>query len=145
MEFNNKEKILLIVLVVIMLILSYFLLNEMVFKGLNPPEGYQLISNENGVSLYKNPETNVFLEIKEANNPYKTYHSNCVGKKANVTVKFQKYTITSYLEVQSNPMVPAVQIYSSGTGEISSQFAINDMLGHNHLTAVDGGIVKLYE
>ena len=95
--------------------------------------------------LYKNPETNVFLEIKEANNPYKTYNSNCVGKKANVTVKFQKYTITSYLEVQSNPMVPAVQIYSSGTGEISSQFAINDMLGHNHLTAVDGGIVKLYE
>lgn len=145
MNFTRNEKILLIALVVIFLLLSYFLLNEMVIKSLNPPEGYQLISNDNGVSLYKNPETGIFLEIKEANNPYSTYHSNCVGKKANVTVKFVKYTVTCYCEVQSNPIVPAVQIYSHGVGDTSTQLAMNGILGHNHINTVDNGVIGLYE
>ena len=95
MKFSNREKVLLIVLIAIIVVLSYLFINEMVLKSLNPPEGFELISNENGVYLYKNPETKVFLEVKEANNPTTTHHSNCVGKKANVTVKFEKYTITA--------------------------------------------------
>ena len=145
MNFTNKEKILIIALVAVFLILSYSLLNEMVIKTLNPPEGYQLISNDNGVSLYYNPEFNIFLEFKEANNPYSTYHSNCVGKKANVTVKFVKYTITCYCEVQSNPIVPAVQIYSHGVGDTATQLAMNGVLGQNHINTIDNGVIGLYE
>ncbi|MBR0371340.1 MAG: hypothetical protein IJH63_11555 [Methanobrevibacter sp.] len=145
MNFTNKEKILIIALVAVLLLLSYFLLNEMVIKTLNPPEGYQLISNDNGVLLYKNPETGIFLEFKEANNAYNTYHSNCVGKKANVTVQFKKYTVTCYWEVQSNPTVPAVRIYSMGAGDTTTQLAMNGVLGHNHINAIDGGVLDLYE
>ena len=87
-NFTNKEKILIIILLAIVVIISGFLVNEMILKDLNPPSNFVLISNENGVSLYKDSSTNVFMEIKEANNPTKTYHSNCAGKKANVTVKF---------------------------------------------------------
>ena len=144
-NFTNKEKILIIILLAIVVIISGFLVNEMILKDLNPPSNFVLISNENGVSLYKDSSTNVFMEVKEANNPTKTYHSNCAGKKANVTVKFVKYTITCYKEVQSVPNVPAVQIYTSGAGELSSQFALSSMLGNNHLSPVDGGIVDLYD
>ena len=144
MEFTTREKLLLVVLISILIALSAFLANELILKSLNPPDGYQLVSNQNGVTLYKN-QYDVFLEVKEANNPTKTYHSYCVGKKANVTVKFVKYTITSYKQVQSNPTVPAVQIYDSGVGETATGFSIRDMLGHNHLEAVDRGIVGLYD
>lgn len=144
MEFSNREIILLIVLIVIFIVLAGFLINEMVLKDLNPPEGFQLVSNENGVLLYKD-KYDIFLEVKEANNPTKTYNSNCVGKKANVTVKFVKYTITSYKGVESNPRVPAVKIYNMGAGDTMTGFAIRNMLGNNHLTAVDEGILELYE
>ena len=145
MKFSNKEKVLLIVLILILIVLSYFLINEMVLKTLDPPKGFELISNENGVYLYKNPETNVFLEVKEVNNPTTTHNSYCVGKKTNVTVKFEKYTITAYRVVESNPIVPAVQIYNSDAGKTLSGFAIGDMLAHNHLSSVDNGIVDLYD
>lgn len=144
-NFTNKEKILIIILLAIVVIISGFLVNEMILKDLNPPSNFVLISNENGVSLYKDSSTNVFMEIKEANNPTKTYHSNCAGKKANVTVKFVKYTITCYKEVQSVPNVPAIQIYTSGTGEMASLYGLKIMLGNNHLSPVDGGIVDLYD
>ena len=145
MDFTKKEKIIFLVLIAILIILAGLLVNEMVLKDLTPPNKFQFVSNENGVSLYKDPETNVFLEIKKADNPAKTYHSNCAGKKANVTVKFEKYTITCYSEVKSVPNVPAVQIYTSDSGELLSQFALSNMLGDNHLSAVDGGIVNLYD
>ena len=144
-NFTNKEKILIIVLLAIIIIIAGFLANEMILKDLNPPSNFILISNENGVSLYKDSSTDMFMEVKEANNPTRTYHSNCAGKKANVTVKFVKYTITCYKEVQSVPNVPAVQVYTSGAGELSSQLALNSMLGNNHLSAVDEGIVELYD
>ena len=144
-NFTNKEKILIIILLAIVVIISGFLVNEMILKDLNPPSNFVLISNENGVSLYKDSSTNVFMEIKEANNPTKTYHSNCAGKKANVTVKFVKYTITCYKEVQSVPNVPAIQIYTSWTGEMASLYGLKIMLGNNHLSPVDGGIVDLYD
>ena len=145
MKFSNREKLLLIVLICIIVVLSYFLINEMALKSLNPPEGFELVSNENGVCLYKDPETNVFLEVKKANNPTTTHNSNCVGEKANVTVKFEKYTITAYREVESNPIVPAVQIINSDAGETLSRFALTNMLGKNHLSAIDNGIVNLYD
>lgn len=144
-NFTNKEKILIIILLAIVVIISGFLVNEMILKDLNPPSNFVLISNENGVSLYKDSSTNVFMEIKEANNPTKTYHSNCAGKKSNVTVKFVKYTITCYKEVQSVPNVPAIQIYTSGTGEMASLYGLKIMLDNNHLSPVDGGIVDLYD
>lgn len=145
MEFSNKEKVLLIVLIAIIVVLSYLFINEMVLKSLNPPEGFELLSNENGVYLYKDPKTNVFLEVKKVNNPTTTHNSNCVGKKANATVKFEKYTITAYREVESNPIVPAVQIYNSGAGEMLCGFAIQNMLGKNHLSSIDNGVVNLYD
>ena len=145
MKFTNKEKILLIVLVAILVILSYFLINEMALKTLNPPDGYELVSNENGISLYHDPKYNVFLEVKDANNPATTHNSNCVGQKTNVTVKFQKYTITAYRETASNPVVPAVNIVSSDAGKELSRFAIGNMLSKNHLNSIDKGIVNLYD
>lgn len=144
-NFTNKEKILIIILLAIVVIISGFLVNEMILKDLNPPSNFILISNENGVSLYKDSTTNMFMEIKEANNPTKTHNSNCVGKKVNVTVKFVKYTITCYKEVQSSPIVPAVQIYSSGTGETAAFYALKIMLDNNRLIPVDEGIVNLYD
>jgi len=144
-NFTNKEKILIIILVAIVVFMVGFLANEMILKDLNPPSNFVLISNENGVSLYKDSSTDMFMEVKEANNPTKTYHSNCAGKKANVTVKFVKYTITCYKEVQSVPNVPAIQIYTSGTGETASLYALKIMLDNNHLSPVDGGIVGLYD
>lgn len=145
MKFSGREKVLLIVLIAIIVVLSYLFINEMVLKSFDPPEGYELISNENGVYLYKDPKTNVFIEVKKANNPTTTHHSNCAGKKANVTVKFEKYTITAYKEVASNPIVPAVQIYNSGAAETLSTFEIQKMLGKNHLNSIDNGIVNMYD
>ena len=63
-NFTNKEKILIIILLAIVVIMAGFLANEMILKDLNPPSNFILISNENGVSLYKDSSTNMFMEIK---------------------------------------------------------------------------------
>ena len=132
-------------------------------KDLDPRQGFELVSTENGASLYHNSKDNVYMEIKEADNPNTSYSKNDVlGEKANVTYWFKKYTITCYKPIDKGnskqsaseryPNANPQAVISLATMEASNivnrvdvyHLYLKGMLRDNNLKAIDEGIVDLY-
>jgi len=163
LNFIKSRNFLIIILICIIVILSALFVNEMFMKDLDPRQGFELISNENNVSLYHNSKDNVYMEVKEADNPNTSYSKDDVaGKKANVTCWFKKYTITCYKPIEKSSSTPSIQerypyanpeaVVTLATMEAAYyvnkvepyQLYLNGMLRDNNLKAIDKGVVDLY-
>ena len=160
---RKNKTVLIAILIGIIIIFSAFFINETCMKDLEPRQGFELVSTENGVSLYHNSKDNVYMEIKDSDNPNTSYSKDDVlGEKANVTYWFKKYTITSYRPMDkgnskqsvserypnANPnavvSLATMEAYDVVTRVEPYQLYLKGMLRDNNLKAIDDGIVDLY-
>ena len=158
----KNKTVLILILIGIIIICTAFLINETYMKDLEPRQGFELVKTENGVSLYHNSKDDVYMEVKEADNPNTSYSKDDVsGEKANVTYWFKKYTITCYKHKDNgnSKQSPAerypnadpqaviglaiMETYNAvSRGEIYHSY-LKGMLRDDNLKAVDDGIVDL--
>lgn len=159
----KNKTVLILILIGIIIICTAFFINETYMKDLEPRQGFELVSTENGVSLYHNSKDNVYMEIKEADNPNTSYsRDDVLGEKANVTYWFKKYTITCYRHMDkgnseqssserysnANPQaviaLSVMEAYNAVSRVEVYHLYLKGMLRDNNLKAIDDGIVDLY-
>lgn len=159
----KNKTVLILILIGIIIICTAFFINETYMKDLEPRQGFELVSTENGVSLYHNSKDDVYMEVKEANNPNTSYsRDDVLGEKANVTYWFKKYTITCYKHKDkvnskqsaserypnANPQaviaLATMEAYDSVTRVEVYHSYLKGMLRDDNLKAIDDGIVDLH-
>lgn len=159
----KNKTVLILILIGIIIICTAFFINETYMKDLEPRQGFELVSTENGVSLYHNSKDNVYMEVKEADNPNTSYSiGDVLGEKANVTYWFKKYTITCYKYIDkgnskqsaferypnANPQavvaLATIEAYNTVNQVDVYHLYLKGMLRDDNLKAIDDGIVDLY-